>query len=328
MEVYELGRIVDNPLFEGFGYEDAPSLLGRSTIGDDFFPEDSCCWEWTIEPLSKIWKPLVVLGRVRSFNDYPKLALLIPAFSRRAVDALQDFLEPNGEALPLIHPAGEYYAYNCRTIVEILNHDKTVANWSCVEPRMASNVRFFSIYSDRLTGLTIFRMREMPNRVFVTSPFVERVNQTGLNGFHFKKVWPFPVGIDYWMEDKKSRKAATQIHASSGSVSFKAQSLVLRLTLAGPKLSKDEKKRIAFIEDELDAQLFTPSLESPFFGCLEGKKTSKGVTTLFLSCPDSEKLYEILSNWLESLRWTPRPTVVLRKVPFDDFGIDGKEIRR
>jgi hypothetical protein len=27
MEVYELGKIVDNPLFEGFGYGDAPSFI-------------------------------------------------------------------------------------------------------------------------------------------------------------------------------------------------------------------------------------------------------------------------------------------------------------
>jgi hypothetical protein len=37
MEIYELDPIVDNPLFEGFGYEDSPSLLGRSKIGDVFF---------------------------------------------------------------------------------------------------------------------------------------------------------------------------------------------------------------------------------------------------------------------------------------------------
>jgi hypothetical protein len=326
MEVYELSKITDNPLFEGFGYEDSPSLLGRGQVGDDFFPKDSLNWEWKIEPLSRIWKPLVVLGRVRSFNDYPAIGLMIPAFSYRAVQTLRDFLEPNGELLSLIHPAGEYYAFNCFTIVEILDHEKTIAYWSRVESRMASHVRFFSIYSDRLAGLSIFRMREMPNRIFVTTPFAVRVKQAGLNGFHFKKVWPFPEGVDYWMEDKINRKRETQIQDSSREVYVKEQSLFLHLPLAGSKLSKDEKKRIALFENELDAQLFTPSLDTPYFGCLEGKKTKKGVTTILLSCPDSEKLYDKLFNWLSSLPWTPKPKVVLRKVPFDNFDIEGNEI--
>lgn len=328
IEVFELEPILDNPLFEGFASGDTPSLLGRNSIHDDFFPELSVAatWDWSLVPLSKIWKPLVVEGRVRSFNDFPCLDLMTPAFSRRAVDVLRDFLEPNGELLPLVHPAGEYYAYNCLKIVEVVDREKTKARWYNDDPRMTSNVTFFSLFPERLSGLSIFRMRQMSMRCFVTTLFVERAVAAGLNGFHFKKVWPFPEGVDYWDEDKKSRKAASLVRTNSGAKDIKAESLILKLPLEGLKLSKEEKTRIAEIEDDLDAILFTPTLESPYFGSLEGKKTSKGITKLYLSCPDSRKLYERLANWLNSLKWSPRPKVIVRTNPYDDVRNEGQEI--
>jgi hypothetical protein len=328
IEVFELERILDNPLFEGFASGDTPSLLGRNSIHDDFFPELSVAatWDWNLVPLSKIWKPLVVEGRVRSFNDFPCLDLMTPAFSRRAVDVLRDFLEPNGELLPLVHPAGEYYAYNCLKIVEVIDREKTKARWYNDDPRMTSHVTFFSLIPERLKGLSIFRMRQMSMRCFVTTPFVERAIAAGLNGFHFMKVWPFPEGVDYWDEDKKSRRAASLVRTESGAKDIKAESMILQLPLAGLKLSKEEKLRIAAIEDEIDALLFTPTLETPYCGSLEGKKTSKGVTKIYLSCPNSQQLFQKLADWLNTLKWSPRPKVIVRTIPYDDVRNEGQEI--
>jgi len=324
--VFELNPILDNPRFEGFGWGDTPSVLGRRRIRDDFYPADLDTWDWTLEPLAARWRPIEVLGRVQSFNDFPCLGLMIPAFSRRAVDALRDFLKPNGELLPVIHPAGAYYAYNCLTIAEVLDHARTVAPWRRSAPRMTQSVDVYALLPDRIDRLTIFRMREMPNRVFVTTRFVERVRQHGLNGFHFVKVWPWPQGTNYRLEDKKSREGDTTVWTTTGTVDIKAQSVVICLPLVGGKLSTDEKKRISLIEDDLDAQLFTPTLDSPYFGSLEGKKTTKGMTRLYLSCPDSEALFKKLADWLKGLDWQPRPVVLVRTVSFDDFTAGGREV--
>jgi len=101
--------------------------------------------------------------------------------------------------------------------------------------------------------------------------------------------------------------------------------LILKLPLEGLKLSKEEKTRIAEIEDDLDAILFTPTLESPYFGSLEGKKTSKGVTKIYLSCPNSQKLFQKLADWLNTLEWSPRPKVIVRTFPYDDVRNEGQE---
>ncbi len=254
------------------------------------------------------------------------MGMMIPAFSRRAADALRDYLEPNGELLPLIHPAGEYYAYNCTRIAEVLDHENSKGLWSRLDPRLALDIEYFSIFPERLAGLTIFRMRELPNIVFVTTPFVDRVREHGLNGFHFAKVWPWPPGTNYRLEDKKNCQADTRFRTAHGDVDIKAQSLVLCFPLAGAKLSGDEKKRIADVEDEIDAQLFTPTLDTPYFGSLEGKKTAKGVTKLYLSCPDADALFRKLEPWLNALVWQPRPMVVVRTVGFDNFDGGGREV--
>lgn len=326
MEIFQLQPIVDNPIFEGFSSGDSPSILGRECIRDDFFPENMSKWDWALPSLARSWKPLKVEGRVRSFNDYPALGLLIPVFSRRAVDSLRDFLEPNGEILPLIHSAGEYYAFNCMKIAEILNHQKSKADWDYLEPRMASHVRYFSIFEERLSPLRIFRMREMPNRVFVTTPFVERVAAAGLNGFHFMKIWPFPEGVDYWMEDKKNRKAANELKTASGFQNIKAESLIICFPTQEAKLSKEERERIREIEKELDGMLYTTTLSTPFWGCLEGRRGFKGMVRLYLSCPNAEKLFQKLSHWLKELKWSPRPVAVLRQFPFDDVRTEGREV--
>ena len=326
VEVFKLEPILDNPLYEGLASGDTPSVLGRKRVHDDFYPASPDRWDWILEPLIERWKPFVTEGRARLFNDFPCMDMMVPAFSRRAVDALRDYLEPNGELLPLIHPAGEYYAFNCRTIVEVLDREVSQALWSPVEQRLGTMFDYYAIYADRLTGLSIFRMREQPNLVFVTTSFVDRARQHGLNGFHFVKVWPFPEGTNYRLEDKNQRQAAQQIRTVHGVTDIKAESIVICLSLESGKLSKDEKKRISSMEDDLDAQLFTPTLDDPYFGSLEGKKTAKGITKLYLSCPDAEALFRKLSDWLKALDWQPRPTVLVRSVSFDDFSAGGREV--
>src|SRR5258707_1021726 len=123
--LYKLEPIADNPKFEGFAFVREESLRGNGPFVWDFGPDDvkTKGRGWTITPLAPIWTPQPVIGRVRSFNDYPCVDLIIPAFSRRAVDALRDFIEPNGELLPLVSPVGEYFAYNTTTVADILDHE-------------------------------------------------------------------------------------------------------------------------------------------------------------------------------------------------------------
>ncbi len=327
--IFELRKITDNPMFEGLATRsDDASLLGRRNITSDFFPEDRNDWNWTLQPLASLWKPLETIGRVRAFNDCPFINLAVPAFSKRAVDGLRDMLEPNGEILPLLHPAGEYFAYNCTTIVEILDQPRCDAKWFRELPAPALFIHWFAVLPEKTEGLTIFRMRELCNFVFVTDQFVSRVRELGLNGFEFDKIWPFPEGFDYKMEAAmRRRERGRKVISPTGLKEVKAESLVIEFPLSDSKITPAEKKAISRFQDELDAQLTVHSLEDIYFGSLEGRKTSKGKTRLVLSCPDCNALVTKLLPWLNSIQWPVEPIVLLRHGPWDDTAIEELPMR-
>jgi hypothetical protein len=193
--LYRLVRITDDPEFEGFAFVREESLRnkeGRFTW--DFGPDDiqTKGRAWTVTPLAPIWSPQPVLGRVKPHNDYPCVNLIIPAFSRRAVDALRDFLEPNGELLPLVSSVGDYYAYNITTVVDILDHERSEIKWFDEKHDIALRITRYECFPERLTGLSIFRLVEMCSSAFVHQVFVDRVRQHGLRGFDFTRLWPHP----------------------------------------------------------------------------------------------------------------------------------------
>jgi len=193
--LYNLDPVTDNPEFEGFAFVREESLLKKGErFTFDFGPEGipSKGRAWTIRSLAPIWSPQPVVGRVKPHNDYPCVNLQIPAFSRRAVDALRDFLEPNGELLPLVSSVGEYYAYNIRTVVDVLDHERSDVLWYDDNHDIALRVRRYECVPEKLTGLSIFRLVEKPASTFVHQVFVDRVKEHGLKGFRFTRLYPLP----------------------------------------------------------------------------------------------------------------------------------------
>lgn len=324
-QIYELEKVTDNPLYEGLATpgDNEASLVGRANRDKDFFPAVRSDWNWSLPYLKDIWKPLHVIGRVTPFNDYPCLNMFVPAFSQRAVDELRDVLEPNGELLPLDHDSGTFYAFQCHRIVEILDQPNCEAVWLGNSlPATAAMIEFFSVLEERTEGLSIFKMRELCNSMFVTEYFVQRVREAGLNGFEFVKVWPYPKGTSYKAEDAKRRRERGQkLLSPSGLKEVKAESLVIEFPLSEGKMTAAEKKAISRFQDELDAQLVIRSLDEVYFGSLEGRSTKKGKTRLVLSCPDCEALVKKLDPWLSTLQWHTQPSIYLRHGPWDDTAV-------
>jgi hypothetical protein len=192
--IYNLKPIMGDPKFEGFGFGDAPSLRGKGRLAFDFDPDNiqTRRREWTITRMAPTWSPQPVFGQVHLDNDYPCVNLTVPAFSRRAVDALRDLLEPNGELLPLASSGGEYYAYNITTVVDILDHQLSDIVWFDEKHDVAIRVRRYECIPEKLTGLSIFRLVELPSSTFVHQVFIDRVGEHKLRGFVFKRLYPLP----------------------------------------------------------------------------------------------------------------------------------------
>ncbi len=198
--VYLLRKIRDDPRYEGFG--------GGETFIRGGLPQNRVSHDWQKLRMLPSWKSPEVAGRVRKFNDFPCVGLM-PAFSQRAVDALREFLEPNGELLPLNTPLGSYYAYNVTTIVDALDVRRSKIKWS-IKPYTAFEVERYELIAKKVEGHSIFHIPVTANDVYVTEVFVQRAQEHGLMGMDFQKVWPFPRGVEWWRVAKKQRDAQRQ----------------------------------------------------------------------------------------------------------------------
>ncbi len=309
-EVYRLEKNVDDPRYEGFGFDREDSLRGNYGIDADFMPDDirTKGRAWTVTRMAHLWTPQPVSGRVRPYNDYPCCNLSIPAFSERAVEALRDMLEPNGELLPLVSSVGTYYAYNITTVADILDHTQSEIKWFNEKRVMAMFINRYEFQPDKLDGLTIFRLVEKPSLTYVTNLFVERVRANRLRGFVFHKLWPH-VPDENQPEDESGAEGVT------------AQSVIVQLALAKAKPSKAEKQRVEGLMDQIDMWLLSAERDGTYLGSLEGHEYVRRECRLFLSCPSADALADWLMPQLRGITWDGAMTLTRRYGPFDTFDL-------
>jgi hypothetical protein len=168
------------------------------------------------KPMREIWRPLeykvhVVPKEKYDGWKYPPSDVYSGRrviFSRKAVDALYDMLEANGEILPLIFEGkeNEYFAYNVLTVSNAVDEEKSEIDRR--QDGRFSHIKRYEFDPAQTAGLTIFKTWEnksprVPNshtyvsvEVFVTDPFVKRVQEAGLFGFDFDLKWRGPTADD------------------------------------------------------------------------------------------------------------------------------------
>jgi hypothetical protein len=302
--IYELSRITDDPRFEGFALTPSPSVLDRDSLDDDLTPGFTDAEEksdWTQPILADSWSTPTAEGRVSDFNDYPCVDMILPAFSERAVCALRDLLEPNGEILPLSTKTNtRFFVFNIITITDALDQKNSRCEFWSDPPTTATNIEYFSFVAQKVQGLSIFRIRELPMSVFVTNQFVDRVISNKLQGFKFLKVWPIPPNVDWCRKKEDGRERSERL---------KQHTLVLVLPLSG---RADEAAKINNFESILDLRLHVDSLQSEYIGSYEGNEFIGEECRLFLSCPDVDRLLDHIQINIEQLQWASKIRVYRR----------------
>jgi hypothetical protein len=146
-------------------------------------------------PMAATWKPPLVeilrdvrhRGRPRS--DFPAFGG-DPVFSERAIEALRNLLEPSGEILPLRCHEGTYFAYNVTRVVDAL--DEARSELERFDDGVVMRIVQPVFFPDRVAGETIFKVPQSRARVFVTDPFVQRIQERGLVGFDLQPLWSGP----------------------------------------------------------------------------------------------------------------------------------------
>jgi hypothetical protein len=319
--VFKLEKITDHPLFEGFGMDDAPSILGRENLVEDLTPGFGAAEgtrRWAAVHLAGAWRAPRVRGRVTEMNDYPCVDLVFPAFSARASDALRDLLEPHGELLPLDSDRGDYHLFNVTRIVDGLDAARSVCEFWSDPPTTAIDIERYAFRAEVVSDLPIFRVYEDPMTTLVTEPFVARVRERGLQGFLFHRLWPLPDGQPWWALAKENRKA----HAAP-----ELQRHSLALIVVWPDSPSDtERAALTAFEDALDARLAVTTRSDPYYGTYRERADDPGEVRLLLSAPDADRLFEHLEPWLRSRHWPASVRVLLRQGPIHDEDAREREV--
>jgi hypothetical protein len=109
-------------------------------------------------------------------------------FSLKAVNALADFLKPNGEPLPIICDEERYFVYNVTRIIDALDEEN--CELKLFDSGRIMDILRFSFFPEKIGDTTVFKVLQcILTDVFVTEPFVKKVEEAKLKGFKFRLVW-------------------------------------------------------------------------------------------------------------------------------------------
>lgn len=177
MTVYELRAGLDT---QALTCRRAPEILRVSELAGQ-----------PIDPAS--WPPLEVrLIRDGSAGTAPSDLVMLgvePAFTARAVEALQDLLFPLGQILPLRSPDGEFYLWNVTRMLDAMDEDASDLLRFPSSGRIMV-VNRWAFRADVVADAVAFKIPQMPVAyTFVTDAFMQRVQEERLVGFEPRAVW-------------------------------------------------------------------------------------------------------------------------------------------
>lgn len=178
------------------------SNVYRLSVADGFRGLDFATSEMAIgrfhgEPMAATWAPLPVEvmegDETLPPSDSPFLGG-IAVLSDRAVDALGDLLEGRVELLPVDFAGPErYWVVNVLRLADVLDRERCVFDYFA-SGRLMSIDRY-AFVPEKLVGETIFKLVDQPKvHEYVTDAFVDRVQEAGLTGLLFPKVWNSELG--------------------------------------------------------------------------------------------------------------------------------------
>lgn len=253
-ELYELRFNYEDPRLGQFDFKNEEhSFFGNSFLIKDFDGDNGGKLSWQPPKLSDVWTPQEVIGAVPAFCDYTTIGK-IPVMSRRAVAVLRDLLEPCGELLPLRAATGDYFAFNILSISDAFDRERGEADFAAETGKeTAFGIDRFEFYEDRLGDHAIFRIREYPQMKIVDDRFSRRVEDTGLIGFCFNRIWPLPPD-ESWEDLALKRKRQRKREGHVGEL--RGQGVEIRLAITddpndGDKPSDQDCQRAETIVDAL-----------------------------------------------------------------------------
>lgn len=122
-------------------------------------------------------------------GDFPFLSSHVPVFSKNAISVLEDLILPHGEILSLNYKSDEYFAYNVTSIIDALDHQKSVFKRFKSDGSIMDIIKY--IFKPKyIEDIPIFKLPQTSLMdVFITDVLYKRITDKNLLGFNCIKVW-------------------------------------------------------------------------------------------------------------------------------------------
>ena len=129
-------------------------------------------------------------------GDCPLLFTHIPVFTTRAVDALSDLLESNGELLPIVISGEKYFLFNVTRVIDALDESRSeIIRFDDFE---IMDIEVHCFFPEKIGDAAVFKIPQMvTSDVFVTDVFVDRVKSARLKGFKFPLLWSSEYKVEH-----------------------------------------------------------------------------------------------------------------------------------
>lgn len=152
------------------------------------------------KPRASSWKPVAVErlkdsgdGRLRWPVDFPwssacgDLAMTDAARRKIGTD-----LEKYGEFLPLICDEGKFWAFQVTHFIDALDEHASDLLRASDDPDYILMILKHAFRPERLTADWMFKLPQSRGRgpCYVTDPFINMIDASGLTGLAFKRIWP------------------------------------------------------------------------------------------------------------------------------------------
>ena len=140
------------------------------------------------------WRPVLVLlersnlGRKLKRGDFHTIGSTPLIMRKRAVVALSEIWNANGEILPLIEESGEeLFVFNSKSIDALDESQSNIIRFPSSGRIMVIKQPVF--IKEKLEGIDVFHLPNFPYITYVSQRFVDKVKENDLLGIDFKQVW-------------------------------------------------------------------------------------------------------------------------------------------
>jgi len=141
--------------------------------------------------LANSWNPVDVYTDEHGYTgDFPGLPGGIPpVFSERALKILSPIILDDIEALPLNNSTAQLYAINVLTVSDCL--DQSRSQMQLFNDNRVMVIERYAFKENCLQDKHIFKIPEqLGNLVYVSGAFKTLIEENGLTGLEFKKIYP------------------------------------------------------------------------------------------------------------------------------------------